>query len=58
VADLLDWHRREAKADWRECFRMKDLTDEDLLDERSAIAGLTFMTRLNVDRNSDKSLLV
>jgi len=51
IADLLDWHRREAKAEWWEFFRMKDLTDEDLLDERSAIAGLTFIARLSVVRN-------
>jgi uncharacterized protein len=50
LANLLDWHRREAKAEWWEFFRMKDLTDEDLLDERSAIAGLTFVARLGVVR--------
>ena len=31
LANLLDWHRRESKADWWEYFRLKDLTDEDLL---------------------------
>jgi predicted RecB family nuclease len=50
LADLLDWHRREAKAEWWEFFRMKDLTDEDLLDERSAIAGLTFVERVSFVR--------
>jgi predicted RecB family nuclease len=48
LADLLDWHRREAKAEWWEFFRMKDLTDEDLLEERSAIASLTFVERLSL----------
>lgn len=50
LANLLDWHRREAKADWWEFFRMKELTDEDLLDERSAISGLAFVARLDVVR--------
>ena len=50
LADLLDWHRREGKAEWWEFFRMKDLTDEDLLDERSAIAGLTFVERVSFAR--------
>lgn len=50
IADLLDWHRREAKADWWEYFRLKDLTDEDLLDERSAIAGLRFVSTLEMVR--------
>jgi len=50
MADLLDWHRREAKAGWWEHFRLKDLTDEDLLDERSAISGLRFVSTLEVVR--------
>lgn len=49
-ANLLDWHRREAKADWWEYFRLKDLTDEDLIDERSAIAGLKFVSTPEVAR--------
>jgi predicted RecB family nuclease len=50
LANLLDWHRRESKADWWEYFRLKDLTDEDLLDERSALSGLRFLERLGVQR--------
>ena len=46
LANLLDWHRRESKADWWEYFRLKDLSDEDLLDERSAVSGLVFVRRL------------
>lgn len=42
LANLLDWHRREGKAGWWEYFRLADLTDEDLLDERDALAGLEF----------------
>jgi predicted RecB family nuclease len=50
IANLLDWHRRESKADWWEYFRLKDLTDEDLLDERSAISGLEFIGTVEVLR--------
>ena len=46
----LDWHRRESKADWWEYFRLKDLTDEDLLDERYALSGLNFVERVGVKR--------
>ena len=42
LANLLAWHRRESKADWWEYFRLRDLTDEDLLDERGALSGLVF----------------
>ena len=50
LANLLDWHRRESKADWWEYFRLKDMTDEDLLDERGAVSGLRFVERIGVQR--------
>ena len=46
LAQLLDWHRREAKAPWWEFFRLRDLADDELLDEKAAISGLTFATRM------------
>jgi predicted RecB family nuclease len=46
LAHLLDWHRREAKAPWWEFFRLRDLADDELLDERAAISGLTFVARI------------
>lgn len=48
LANLLDWHRREAKAEWWEYFRLKDLTDEDLLDERSALSALEFQGTVEI----------
>jgi uncharacterized protein len=50
LANLLDWHRREAKADWWEYFRLKDLTDEELVDERAAISGLERVGTIEVLR--------
>ena len=50
LSDLVDWHRREAKADWWEYFRLRDLADEDLLDERAALAGLSFIETIDVTR--------
>ncbi|TPI65518.1 TM0106 family RecB-like putative nuclease [Mesorhizobium sp. B3-1-3] len=43
LANILDWHRREAKATWWEFFRLRDLSAEELMDERSGLAGLTFV---------------
>jgi uncharacterized protein len=43
VAYLLDWHRRENKAEWWEYFRLVGLSDDDLLDERKAVSGLRFV---------------
>jgi predicted RecB family nuclease len=46
LAHALDWHRREDKVQWWEFFRMKDLSEEDLYDEKTAIADLSFCQRM------------
>ena len=44
LADLLDWHRREEKSQWWRWFELKDdLTVEQLVIERDALAGLGFV---------------
>ena len=43
LAHLLDWHRREEKAGWWEYFRLSASTSDELLDEKAALGGLTFM---------------
>jgi uncharacterized protein len=40
MADLLEWHRRDAKPGWWRFFHLRDLTDDELLGEPDAIAGL------------------
>ncbi len=40
LAYMLDWHRREEKAAWWEFFRLREMSDEALLGEKAAIAGL------------------
>jgi hypothetical protein len=42
----LDWHRREEKVKWWEFFRMKDMSEEDLYDEKTAVAGLSLRQRM------------
>ena len=46
LAHMLDWHWREEKAAWWEFFRLRDLTEEDLRDEKAAIAGLRWQEQL------------
>jgi uncharacterized protein len=46
LAHMLDWHRREEKAPWWEYFRLRELSDEDLLEETAALAGLEFIERV------------
>jgi uncharacterized protein len=46
LAYMLDYHRREDKAKWWEFFRLCELAEEDLHDEREAVAGLELVERL------------
>ena len=43
LAHVLDWHRREEKSEWFEYYRLSELSDEELLDERAALSGLAFV---------------
>lgn len=46
LAYMLDYHRREDKAGWWEYFRLCELAEEDLADEREAMCGMAFVERL------------
>jgi predicted RecB family nuclease len=50
LAQLLDWHRRESKASWWEGYRLAELDDLELLEDRAGLAGLRFVKRLGVDK--------
>jgi predicted RecB family nuclease len=50
LSHLLDWHRREVKSEYWEYYRLGSLSDEELLDERSGLAGLSFVQRLGIER--------
>lgn len=47
LAYLLDYHRREDKAKWWEYFRLRDMTEDELLDERLAVSKLEFVGRVD-----------
>lgn len=51
LAYMLDWHRREDKAEWWEYFRLRELPEEDLFDEPQAVAGLVLVKRLGAVPN-------
>ena len=42
LANMLDWYRREQKSEWWEYFRLMELSEEDLLDEKDAISKLEY----------------
>lgn len=62
LAYILDWHRREDKANWWEFFRLSDLGTDDLLHERAALSNLKYIetvdatkTGIPIDRYSFES---
>lgn len=46
LAHMLDWHNREWKVTVWERFRLDDLTDEDLVNEKQALVGLVYDKQL------------
>jgi predicted RecB family nuclease len=50
LAHLIEYYRRESKTAWWEYYRVHELIDhEELLDERNAITGLTFVAELPLE---------
>jgi predicted RecB family nuclease len=43
LAQMLEWHRREEKSMWWEYFRLCDLSDAELIEDKSAIGGLQYV---------------
>jgi uncharacterized protein len=52
LAHLLDWHRREDKVKWWDYFRLRDLPEDELLDEGRAVAGMEFEEQVGTVRRS------
>jgi predicted RecB family nuclease len=52
LANMLDWYRREKKSFWWEVFRLQDLTDEELLEEKDALSGLIFTGKREPEKKS------
>jgi uncharacterized protein len=49
LANLLDWHRRENKAGYWEGYRLEELDEEALRDERAGLAGMQFVKRVGME---------
>ena len=43
LAQLLNWHRREKKSTWWQYFSWLELTDEELIEDRSAMGGMEYL---------------
>jgi uncharacterized protein len=47
LAQMLEWHRREEKSAWWEYFRLCDLSDDELQEDKSALGGLVFVEEVD-----------
>src|SRR4051794_28843610 len=48
LANVLEFHWREEKCKWWEYYRLRELSDEELKDERAGLAGLEFVETVPV----------
>lgn len=47
LAQMLEWHRREEKSSWWEYFRLCELSDEELREDRNALGGLAYVAEVD-----------
>jgi predicted RecB family nuclease len=52
LAQMMEWHRREEKSSWWEYFRLLDLSDHELLEDKSALGGLTYVGVVGQEKRS------
>lgn len=52
LAQLIDWHRREAKPEWWMYFQRLEASDEDLFNDTEAIAGLEYAGEVGLVKKS------
>ncbi|WP_205856241.1 ribonuclease H-like domain-containing protein, partial [Phytoactinopolyspora endophytica] len=52
LADLLEWHRRENRAEWWEFFRARTLSLDELVEDPATIGGLHSPTRVRTEKRS------
>jgi hypothetical protein len=50
LAQLLSWHRREDKRAWQEGYRLAEMDDEELLDERVGLTKLRLVKRVDAGK--------
>jgi predicted RecB family nuclease len=43
LAQMLEWHRREDKSAWWEYYRLRDLSGDELIEDKSALGGLSYV---------------
>jgi predicted RecB family nuclease len=52
LAQMLEWHRREEKSSWWEYYRLCDLSDDELIEDGSAMGGLVYDGEAGCEKRS------
>jgi len=52
LAQMLEWHRREEKSAWWEYFRLCDLSDSELQEDKTALGGLSHLGIVGQEKRS------
>jgi hypothetical protein len=52
LAQMLEWHRREEKSAWWEYFRLCDLSETELQEDKTALGGLTYQGEVGQEKRS------
>src|ERR1700722_1156702 len=43
LAQMLEWHRREDKSAWWEYYRLRELSNDELIEDKTALGGLSYV---------------
>ena len=52
LAQLLDWHHREEKSGWWEYYRQSDLSEEERIEDPTALGGLVYEREVGPEKRS------
>src|SRR4029077_16528061 len=52
LAQMLEWYRREEKSAWWEYFRLCELSDSELLEDKTALGGLSYLALVDQEKKS------
>jgi uncharacterized protein len=52
IARMFEWHRREDKSAWWEYFRLCELSDEELQEDKNALGGLVYVGQAGEGKRS------
>ncbi|MFY9989022.1 MAG: TM0106 family RecB-like putative nuclease, partial [Chthoniobacterales bacterium] len=52
LAQMMEWHRREEKSAWWEYYRLCDLSDTELIEDKNALGGLRYIGPVGQEKRS------